>query len=112
MTVIIDPESGDTVDALRRARWFCDGKGNCATPDVRVGYADRLSERISGILGLLVTSLEELKWPKRELDSRTPLSSSNGLRMTERTRSLSAAISHRTGALVVTDIFGTIQERT
>jgi len=110
MTVIIDPESGDTVDALARARWFAMEKATALLQPCESDTPTASSERISGILGLLVTSLEELKVAEEELRQQNTALIEQRAANDERTRHYRQLFLYAPVPLVVTDIFGTIQE--
>jgi len=110
MSATIDFENGDTVDALARARWFAMQRANTLLQPVEPETATASAERISGISALLVTSLEELKVAEEELRQQNTALIEQRAAEEERTRHYRQLFLYAPVPLVVTDIFGTIQE--
>jgi PAS domain S-box-containing protein len=110
MTAKFDPENGDTVDALARARWFAMERATSLLQSCEQETPTTSAERISGISSLLVTSLEELKVAEEELRQQNTALIEQRAAEEERTRHYRQLFLYAPVPLVVTDIFGTIQE--
>ena len=110
MTISIASEAVDTIGAIARCRYLVLKRADELLGTETDAGNDHQPDRLSGVSGLLMTSLEELKVAEEELRLQNSLLEAQRAAVDERVRYYRQLFMYVPSPAFITDIYGTIRE--